>query len=496
MNQAPSEIIFSLAPLPGDKASEPCVFRYDNGAMKLRAPRIRGRPRGSTKKTQISSDESGDIQNDYDFVNVTAEQNHVDQDARVKIRKRVMVNHMRLKRVERQKYNEHSRLPATRVNSLDPFDVFPFHLEPYMHDILKFYITSGWKSFYSIEKYADFNPIDYWLPVAFRDGAFLHALLGCADSHIIGKSQSRAQNRLRAIRHLNAAISIVNRRIADLESVTDETLLIVATIAIIEKSRGAHDNWQIHMEGLHNLVNLRGGLSCLESKPLLMGKLYRADLCGSLDAAQTPYFSGRYIPVPSATSNTGIRKQGFQRLEKLITLNDTLKYCINALADAMQSMKRLKSRKGGRAEAAQVRFWFTATQYTLLSVDYDPSQTSLRVCQIALILFSICLIDEQHTQLPVCDMLIAKLQSLWEQGSFRSLPAEFTLWTIFLASCAVSDDQLKVWCLSALRTTATVMGVHSWEEVSQVLEKLLWDSELFDYKYLDIWNNTCFLRKL
>lgn len=46
MYQPPSEVIFSLAPPAGDKTSEPCVFRYDHGAMKLRAPKKRGRPRG------------------------------------------------------------------------------------------------------------------------------------------------------------------------------------------------------------------------------------------------------------------------------------------------------------------------------------------------------------------------------------------------------------------------------------------------------------------
>lgn len=216
----------------------------------------------------------------------------------------------------------------------------------------------------------------------------------------------------------------------------------------------------------------------------------RADLCGSLDAAQTPYFSGRYIPVPSATSNTRAHSNGFKRLEKIIVISETVKYCINSLADAMQSMKRLKSKKGGRAEAAQVRFWLTATQYTLLSLDYDNSETSLQICRLALILFSTYLTEEQHTHLPVCDMLIAKLQGLWEQGCFHSLPAEFTLWTIFLALCIVSDDKLRDWCISILRTTANDMGVHSWEDVSQVLEAYLWDPEWLDYRYLDIWNDT------
>lgn len=92
----------------------------------------------ATKKTKESNNEDGDIQSDYDFVNITTEQKHIDRDLRTKIRKRVMINHMRLKGLNLQASNEHSRLPATRINSLDPFDIFPFRLEPYMHDLLKY----------------------------------------------------------------------------------------------------------------------------------------------------------------------------------------------------------------------------------------------------------------------------------------------------------------------------------------------------------------------
>ncbi|KAJ5627747.1 hypothetical protein N7490_009975 [Penicillium lividum] len=80
---------------------------------------------------------------------------------------------------------------------------------------------------------------------------------------------------LTTIKHLNAAIHIVNKRIENYKVPTDATLVIVATMAIIEKHRGSHENWSIHMEGLRKLVTLRGGLESLESQPLAMGKLYR-----------------------------------------------------------------------------------------------------------------------------------------------------------------------------------------------------------------------------
>lgn len=94
-------------------------------------------------------------------------------------------------------------------------------------------ITTGWKAFYSVEKYTSFNPmIDYWLEMAMSDSAFFHTLIGCADSYISPKGWKR--NRPATIKHLNEAISIVNKRIEREEIPTDATLVVVATMACVE----------------------------------------------------------------------------------------------------------------------------------------------------------------------------------------------------------------------------------------------------------------------
>jgi hypothetical protein len=76
---------------------------------------------------------------------------------------------------------------------------------------------------------------DYWLPLAFKDPALLHVLLGCADSFAAKSNWMR--ERPVAVKHLNEAIAIVNHRLADDTCLaSDETLVVIATMAIMEAS--------------------------------------------------------------------------------------------------------------------------------------------------------------------------------------------------------------------------------------------------------------------
>lgn len=135
--------------------------------------------------------------------------------------------------------------------------------------------------------------LQYWAPLAVQDGAFLHTLISCAAAYLRTPDFDPSRE-VTATKHLNHAISIVNQRITNTEAVSKGTLVIVATIAMLEvrrwvgihlpravradtgqKSRGRHENWLIHMRGLEKLVQLFGGLSTLDTEPFVLGKILR-----------------------------------------------------------------------------------------------------------------------------------------------------------------------------------------------------------------------------
>ncbi|GAM33903.1 hypothetical protein TCE0_013f01138 [Talaromyces pinophilus] len=441
---APSEIVFPLT--ASSSTQEPCVFRYDNGPVKVKVPRRRGRPVGS-KKIFPSKDHHLETKNEFHFVHMAGDNaSSISDETRITIRKRVMANYMHL-----------------------------------------------WKSFYTIESLTSLNPMtDYWIPLAFYDDAFLHLLIGCADSH--NTRCMHFEERPIALRHMQKALSIIKTRIATMRAVADETIAVIATLAFVEKTRGSFDNWRIHMNGLKRLVDMRGGLVSLETKPMVMTKVFRADLCGSIDTVGVPFFSRHYLPSPAqATIDSKQTTTGFDALDAMLNLDDGIKQHITALEEATRLTSSLMMNKNNnQADAARIRFLVTRTQYTLLSTPKYPN-TVLELSRLVLILYSENMVNESPPRLPICDVLIARFRDIWlTAGNIGiSVPLQFKLWSLFVAASVISvvAEPLMDWYLAYIDETASQMRISEWSHLVDVFDMFLWDEKIHGRRYREIWDD-------
>lgn len=193
-----------------------------------------------------------ETKNDLHFVHMGGNNaSRISDETRITIRKRVMANYMHRKRRRTNEPSRNTMKLVPEISRVDPFDAFPIKFEPYMFDLLKYCIlsplpptieslltlradmTTVWKSFYTIESLTSLNPMtDYWIPLAFYDDAFLHLLIGCADSH--NTRCMHFEDRPIALRHMQKALSIMKIRIATMRAVTDETIAVIATLAFVE----------------------------------------------------------------------------------------------------------------------------------------------------------------------------------------------------------------------------------------------------------------------
>ncbi|KAB8214501.1 hypothetical protein BDV33DRAFT_196057 [Aspergillus novoparasiticus] len=332
MDNGPSEVVFTTTSSPIESG---VVFRYGQGSVKVPAPRKRGRPIGSTKRRKTGNDVDDPEQKDHErfqFINLGSNSANIDRDTRKYIRKRVMLNLTHINQKREQVSAESTKDKTSTATGLSS-EVIP----------------------------SQFGRVDPFntLPIPFEP--YMHDLL---------------------------SLSIVNLRMADSTiSVSDETLAVVASIAMIKKMLGFHDEWNVHMQGLKSLVDLRGGLDSLNDKPLIQSKLYRADLCGSVDAAQSPYFSARYQGNCGSGSQTYHLGHGFREVDRLLNLDILLKEAIRNLQNVTKTLSAIKN-KDHQAEAAQVRFWITSTQYRLLSTSMHVAYSEIQAvgvvsCSIA-----------------------------------------------------------------------------------------------------------------
>ena len=101
-----------------------------------------------------------------------------------------------------------------------------------------------------------------------RDVAFLHSVLlaTCAFDDI-----SKGQPLAKATRfHLQRTLSLLNKKLSEREACcNDLTIYIVITLALMASLFGEHAAAETHLAGLHQIIELAGGLGKLRQKPKL-----------------------------------------------------------------------------------------------------------------------------------------------------------------------------------------------------------------------------------
>ncbi|KAI0160126.1 hypothetical protein GGR57DRAFT_520245 [Xylariaceae sp. FL1272] len=511
-----AEVVFSV-----DANSELVPSRrydYVNGPAKVPTPWRRGRPHGATQKT---STKKTPPEVSCEFITVAPGRGGtkaIDTEARSKIRRHAKLQAGRqpaptkAQDAEIQGTENTAVVPKLRIGNIptaDPFDAFPAKLEPYMLSLLKYYVNDIWKEFYKLEAFVGCNPMaDFWMPMAFQDPALLHTMIGCADAWITGYSTSKRPGR--EVMHLHQSISIVNERLQTTMNVASETTIaIVAGMALLEKGLGRHEHWRIHMRGLRRLVDMIGGLYKLSSKPLVLYKIYRADLYGALDAVETPFFPRSILGPYEANVLRPFRSNGFNAVRACIGLDDTLCLCIHQLEEAMQFWERLRARDSEPLTpltAAQTRHLLTQVQYTLISPDlqdkYDTETCEgqiMEYCRISLILYTLTVLRERPPttsmgqqigttyQRVVMNLIESLRNHSADHACTVSLPLEFHFWTLFLASNVMRDHRVKgrSWVLETFEELASMkVGiVYDWQKLETQISAYLWIPEIHEASF-------------
>ncbi|PGH27622.1 hypothetical protein AJ80_00635 [Polytolypa hystricis UAMH7299] len=405
---------------------------------------------------------------------------------------------------------------SSAIAKVDPFNAFPIQMEPYMHDLLTFCrfnilmrtlfvpngvssdITAGYRILYSVEKYTNYNPLtSHWIPFAFQSAAMMHAILGCADTATTAPWNHRL--RPTAIKHLNAAIHIVNKSLAaDPPTITDSIIAVVSTIAVMEEVSGHHDNWKVHMKGLYQLVKIRGGLVALKSNPLLLDKIHRADLAGAVDALETPYFAANWDSSCLLTTPAiPFRNGRFTELERTLPFDDRIRSLITAFEATIESLNQLHA-GDTEVDPTNLRANLTSMQYTLLSMGFDDRPNEF--CRLSLILFLASIFNElPQGHVLGNDKLRMKARSLLDDTSSLmranesnlDILVDFRLWIMFLAASTIFNhtSPLKEWYLKSIAVTASTAGILdcSWDDMRNRVSTFLYITSVHSFAFEDVW---------
>lgn len=79
---------------------------------------------------------------------------------------------------------------------------------------------------------------------------------------------------MEAMRHLSKTFRLVNEKLSRDEAVSDTTIAVIVMMSHYERLQNKLAQGLIHLDGLHRMVNLRGGISQLRRGGLAL-KIFR-----------------------------------------------------------------------------------------------------------------------------------------------------------------------------------------------------------------------------
>ncbi|CAK7222551.1 hypothetical protein SEUCBS140593_004937 [Sporothrix eucalyptigena] len=237
---------------------------------------------------------------------------------------------------------------------------------------------------------------------------------------------------------------------------------------MFERSNGRNDHWEMHMQGLKELVQYYGGLESLYTQP--------ADLYGSLDDDVPTYFDAHDLCIRLAeavpadiffhnnadvdtNTQTALLSAGLNRLTPY--LDPTLVRCAHQLEEAVMSWDSMGGFEASKvtapeaaasaeyvisidatpiatnrttitkrpsvAAAMQMRYRLTGIQYMLVSSVLRQKLASVvevrgrRLCEmvrICLVLFSLSILDERPMDATYALKLVANLKEILEEEAY------------------------------------------------------------------------------
>ncbi|CZR57003.1 uncharacterized protein PAC_06892 [Phialocephala subalpina] len=167
-------------------------------------------------------------------------------------------------------------------NGLNPYNFLPINATPRVVSLLQLNLL------FTIRTSVHADPTDRYVSYCIDDAAQLYITLSFCASLFASKSNS-AQDE--SAYYFSESISSIRQNLDNpRQKTSDSTVATVACLANIENLNGTLENAIVHMNGLEQLVRLRGGLENLGMQGILRRRVLWADLCCAARAQTPPRF--------------------------------------------------------------------------------------------------------------------------------------------------------------------------------------------------------------
>ncbi|KAH7393143.1 fungal-specific transcription factor domain-containing protein [Cadophora sp. MPI-SDFR-AT-0126] len=383
-----------------------------------------------------------------------------------------------------------SRLGAGRG---DPFLRYPIKISPRYKELVDIIFDKrGGKA----------SPLSAaWFQISILDAAAFHQLLSGAATYFNNlRHGDGLQASGESLAHHTYSLQLVNRQMRDVKAATNDGVIsAIIGFACYYHLIGDMRSWKTHLDGLKEIIHLRGGLVTLDSNTFLRIMLSCIDISGSCTLDETPKFPLPVNPMPAIQPSLP-----FSALDSSYHHNiDILLFnCTNNLAlieiliDLIQESSHLQDEiqrtKGDiLSDSMYICNHTNPLLHRLLSLPRHKDTSAVpdvaETIRLAAILYLIAIRQafgiyptRVTRQIRKLSVLLITIES---NGAERNMWADrglgcLQLWIITVGGILCDDRDRTAWFAKCLHTAMRRMSVATYGDLEDMLKGFSWIDEI------------------
>ncbi|KAI0427824.1 hypothetical protein F5Y09DRAFT_315168 [Xylaria sp. FL1042] len=338
-----------------------------------------------------------------------------------------------------------------------------------------------------------------WFQLTFYNKAYFHCTVAIASAcaaFLTGDSYHSPV----ALCHMSEAYRLVNKTLSSSEPLSDTTVAVVAAINIYDRLYGDPQKAMVHLNGLAGLITLRGGISELAERNIVIAeKAFRSDIELALSCGTTPKFSSRHVPRRLILTDSRGCLEPRQNGEAE-ALKSILYHSVSAgLRDVVLEILRFSHLLNQASRARKLDS--VAYQGTLLYVGYrlleikhprydsDADTDFDTLVQLALTGFQNTFCFGMGRKIMAFPLVMERFRSVAQTIRRDNRSQQMVIfWALLVGRVSALTRDDDVWLILKLKALANELELQSWPEVSNALRQFPWVNAMHEAQGEEFWN--------
>ncbi|KAH8897939.1 hypothetical protein GQ53DRAFT_818191 [Thozetella sp. PMI_491] len=329
------------------------------------------------------------------------------------------------------------------------------------------------------------GPPTMWFQLTFQDEAYFHIVIATTIISLNTITAEKEDPEL-AVRHVTQALRLVNQRLSQADALSDASMAVVVMMAQYERHLERYFKGLVHLEGIHRMVQMRGGIAELtRSKPTLGQKIARLDLDYTLYLGTVTRFTLTEVEegiAPWSWFRDGFRADYEQKPTSLSLFNQLPAELRELAIDLTCLARLLNDANAGRRPVLDTRaFHATLLLLGYRLVAFSPLGRPRPTCplenavHLGLVAFVMPFMHRFDGKIPNSPLLSRLIQSASQEDfSMDKGAQEVLLWFLLVTEASVGMQSNDEWLAPMITQVMQNLGLHTWEDVTRTMARYPW----------------------